>query len=187
MAVTSLAGCGAAKDTESSTTQTAENTEAPAKAEEEVKAEESAESSEASTEQESAEANTSDKPFEGVTLKYATTQTASTGEENLKLIELVKEQTGIEIEFYVIPSAKAGEVDKTLVSLMAGDEIDLIYNTKPGLKTFYNAGVLEPMNALAANAGYDIKGTYGDYVPEFDGDVYGLPAFSDIWITLYNK
>lgn len=187
MAVTSLAGCGAAKDTESSTAQTTENTEAPAKAEEEVKAEEPAESSEASTEQESAEASASDKPFEGVTLKYATTQTASTGEENLKLIELVKEQTGIEIEFYVIPSAKAGEVDKTLVSLMAGDEIDLIYNTKPGLKTFYNAGVLEPMNALAANAGYDIKGTYGDYVPEFDGDVYGLPAFSDIWITLYNK
>lgn len=130
---------------------------------------------------------TSDKPFEGVTLKYATTQTASTGDENLKLIELVKEQTGINIEFYVIPSAKAGEVDKTLVSLMAGDEIDLIYNTKPGLKTFYNAGVLEPMNALAEAAGYDIKGTFGDYVPEFDGDVYGLPAFSDIWITLYNK
>lgn len=129
----------------------------------------------------------SDKPFEGVTLKYATTQTASTGEENLKLIELVKEQTGINIEFFVVPTPKAGEVDKTLVSLMAGDEIDLIYNTKPGLKSFYNAGVLSPMNELAAGAGYDLTGTYGDYLPEFDGDVYGVPAFSDIWITLYNK
>lgn len=136
------------------------------------------------------EAQTGDgaaKPFEGVTLKYATTQTASTGEENQKLIELVKEKTGINIEFYVVPTAKSGEVDKTLVSLMAGDEIDLIYNSKPLLKAFYNAGVLTPLNELAANAGYDIKGTYGDYVPEFDGDVYGLPAFSDIWITLYNK
>lgn len=43
------------------------------------------------------------------------------------------------------------------------------------------------MNALAEKAGYDIAGTFGDYVPEFGGDVYGLPAFSDIWITLYNK
>lgn len=129
----------------------------------------------------------SDKPFEGVTLKYATTQTASTGDENVKLIELVKEKTGIDIEFYVVPNAKSGEVDKTLVSLMAGDEVDLIYNSKPLLKAFYNAGVLTPMNDLAAAAGYDIKGTFGDYVPEYDGDVYGLPAFSDIWITLYNK
>ncbi len=134
-----------------------------------------------------AEGTNSNQPYAGVTLKYATTQTASTGDENLKLIELVKEQTGINIEFYVIPSAKAGEVDKTLVSLMAGDEIDLIYNTKPGLKTFYNAGVLTPLNEIAATVGYDIPGTFGDYVPEFDGDVYGLPAFSDIWITLYNK
>lgn len=130
---------------------------------------------------------TSEKPYEGVKLKYATTQTASTGEENLKLIELVKEQTGIEIEFTIIPNTDSGELDKTLVSLMAGDEIDIIYNTAPGLKPFYNAGVLTPMNELAASAGYDMEGVFGSYLPEFDGDVYGLPAFSDIWITLYNK
>ena len=175
MAVGSLAGCTTkkAETADTTTTTTAAAAESTAKAEGETAAE-------------GAEA-ASDKPFDGVTLKYATTQTASTGEENQKLIELVKEKNGINIEFYVIPSAKSGEVDKTLVSLMAGDEIDLIYNTKPGLKAFYNAGVLEPMNALAEKAGYDIAGTFGDYVPEFGGDVYGLPAFSDIWITLYNK
>lgn len=130
---------------------------------------------------------TTGKPFEGVKLKYATTQTASTGEENQKLIELVKEQTGIEIEFFIVPNAVPGEVDKTLVSLMNGDEIDIIYNTKPGLKTFYNAGVLSDMNELAVKDGYDMKSVYGEYLPEFDGGIYGLPAFSDIWITLYNK
>lgn len=129
----------------------------------------------------------SDKPYAGVKLKYATTQTASTGEENQKLIDLVKEKTGIEIEFYIIPNTKAGEVDKTMVSLTTGDKIDLMYNTKPGLKSFYNAGVLTPMNELAQKAGYDMTGKFGDYLPEFDGDVYGLPAFSDVWITLYNK
>lgn len=173
MAVGSLAGCSSKKAEPADAATTAAAAETTTKAEGETAAE-------------GAEA-ASDKPFDGVTLKYATTQTASTGEENQKLIELVKEKTGINIEFYVIPSAKSGEVDKTLVSLMAGDEIDLIYNTKPGLKAFYNAGVLEPMNALAEKAGYDIAGTFGDYVPEFGGDVYGLPAFSDIWITLYNK
>lgn len=172
MAVGTLAGCSSGGTQE--TTKAAEKTTAAA--------------TEAGTAAEGGESQAvSDKPFEGVTLKYATTQTASTGEENLKLIELVKEETGIDIEFYVVPNTKAGEVDKTLVSLMAGDEVDLIYNTKPGLKTFYNAGVLTPMNELAAASGYDIKGVFGDYVPEFDGDVYGLPAFSDIWITLYNK
>ena len=171
MAIGSLAGCSSKSADETTAATTAAETKTEAVSEGET----------------TAESASSDKPFEGVTLKYATTQTASTGEENLKLIELVKEQTGINIEFYVIPSAKSGEVDKTLVSLMAGDEIDLIYNTKPGLKTFYNAGVLTPLNEIAANAGYDIKATFGDYVPEFDGDVYGLPAFSDIWITLYNK
>ena len=176
MAAGSLAGCSSKKAEPADTTTTAA-------AETTTKA-----GGETAAEGETTEgAAASDKPFDGVTLKYATTQTASTGEENQKLIELVKEKTGINIEFFVIPNAKSGEVDKTLVSLMAGDEIDLIYNTKPGLKAFYNAGVLEPMNALAETAGYDIAGTFGDYVPEFGGDVYGLPAFSDIWITLYNN
>lgn len=172
MAAGSLAGCSS-------------KTEAPA--ETTTKGAETATAAAGSEAADGETSGSSEKPYEGVTLKYATTQTASTGEENQKLIDLVKEKTGIDIEFYVIPTAKSGEVDKTLVSLMAGDEIDLIYNTKPGLKAFYNAGVLEPMNALAEKAGYDIKGTFGDYVPEFGGDVYGLPAFSDIWITLYNK
>ena len=169
-----FAGCGStAKET--------------SKTNDEVKKQESVTSAptEAATEESAAQENT--KPFEGVKIKYATTQTASTGEENLKLIELVKEQTGIEIEFFIIPNTQSGEVDKTLVSLMNGDELDIIYNTKPGLKTFYNAGVLTDVTELAAADGYSLEGVYGDYLPVFDDGVYGLPAFSDIWITLYNK
>lgn len=128
-----------------------------------------------------------DKPYAGVKLKYATTQTASTGEENLKLIELVKEKTGIEIEFTIIPNTPSGELDKTLVSLMAGDEIDIIYKGTPELTPFYNAGVLSPLNEIASGKNYDMESIFGSYLPKFDGDVYGLPAFSDIWITLYNK
>lgn len=175
MASSALAGCG-----NSNTGQTDAPTTAESKSESEGS--DAAETPEGESGEASAE-----KPFEGVTLKYATTQTASTGEENLKLIELVKEKTGINIEFTIIPNTSAGELDKTLVSLMAGDEIDIIYNTTPGLAAFYNAGVLTPLGSLAADANYDMDGVFGDYLAKYDGEVYGVPAFSDIWITLYNK
>jgi len=164
-----LTGCGSAKKETNTTEQKA------------------TEESTTTAPEESAQKEGNDKPYAGVKLKYATTQTASTGEENLKLIELVKEQTGIEIEFYIVPNSKSGEVDKTLISLMNGDEIDIIYNTKPGLETFYNAGVLTDVTQIATTDGYDMASVFGDYLPKFDGGVYGLPAFSDIWITLYNK
>lgn len=171
-----LSGCG--------NSGSGETTTAPTTTEKKTEATTAAEGGETTADNTNA---STDKPFDGVTLKYATTQTASTGEENLKLIELVKEKTGINIEFTIIPNTKSGELDKTLVSLMAGDEIDIIYNTSPGLKPFYNAGVLTPMSDLAQSANYNMEAKFGSYLPTFEGDVYGLPAFSDIWITLYNK
>ena len=77
MAVGSLAGCASKKETPAeTTTKAAADTTA-------------ADTTAASGEETTAGGETADKPFEGVKLKYATTQTASTGEENLKLIELV--------------------------------------------------------------------------------------------------
>jgi multiple sugar transport system substrate-binding protein len=37
--------------------------------------------------------------------------------------------TGIEVEFSITPTAAAGEIDKVLVSLMAGDDIDIVSRT----------------------------------------------------------
>lgn len=130
----------------------------------------------------------SDKPYEGVVLKYATTDTAAVGAENLALVEMVKEKTGIQIEFSIIPNNKEGEVDKKLVSLQAGDELDLMYGTTAQLKTYYNAGVLTPIDELAANNNYDMEKIFGESLPKYDdGQTYGLPAFNDIWVTFYNK
>ena len=77
MAVGSLAGCSS-KKAEPADTATTAAAETTTKAEGETAAE--GETTEG--------AAASDKPFEGVTLKYATTQTASTGEENQKLLDL---------------------------------------------------------------------------------------------------
>lgn len=130
----------------------------------------------------------SDKPYEGITLHYAVSETATQGGEVVELVELVKEKTGINIEFTIVPNTNAGEVDKGLVSLMAGDELDIIYGTDAKLKTYYNAGVLSPLDDLAKNSNYDMNTVFGDNLVKYnDGYVYALPAYKDIWLTFYNK
>ena len=166
MAATMLAGCGSSAASSSTAASTAESTSTAA--------------SEAATD--------SDKPYEGVTLHYAATDTEAAGAEMQDIVKMVKEKTGINIEFTIIPKADTGEVDKRLVSLQAGDELDLIYGTTAQLKVFYDAGVLTPVDELATNAGYDMKGVFGDSLPVYsDGQTYGLPAFNDVWCTFINN
>lgn len=130
----------------------------------------------------------SDKPYEGVVLQYAVAETATQGGEAVEIVNLVKEKTGIILDFKIVPNTNAGEVDKTLVQLQAGDNIDIIYGTTQKLKTYYNAGVLTPLDEYAKNTGYDMKKVFGDSLPIYDdGNTYGLPAFNDIWLTFYNK
>ena len=130
----------------------------------------------------------SEKPYEGVTLHYAVSQSATQGGETVDLVNMVKEKTGINIEFTIVPNTNAGEVDKSLVSLMAGDELDILYGTNAKLETYYNAGVLTSLDELAVNANYDMEKIFGENLASYsDGHVYGLPAFNDIWLTFYNK
>ena len=127
------------------------------------------------------------KPYAGVTLYYAATDTEATGPEMQDIVAMVKEKTGINIEFNIIPKADTGEVDKRLVSLQAGDALDIVYGTVAQLKVFYDAGVLEPLDELAGAASYDIKSVFGDSAPVYDdGQTYGLPAFTDVWCTFIN-
>lgn len=95
-------------------------------------------------------ASGSGKSYEGVVLHYAATDT---------------EATGIEIQFTIIPKAESGEVDKRLVSLQAGDELDIIYGTTAQLKVFYDAGVLSPLDESAAAASYDALAVFGGSIP----------------------
>lgn len=130
----------------------------------------------------------SDKPYEGVTLTYAVSETQTKAGEVLELVDLVKEKTGINIEFTIAPNTSPGEVDRGLVGLMAGDEIDIIYGTDSELKTYYSAGVLTPLDDLAKNSNYDMEKVFGENLVKYDdGYVYGLPAYKDIWLTYYNK
>ena len=174
IAVTALAGCGGSKTTDSAV---------------ESKPAETASSQSAETKGEEVQSGNEDAmPFEGVTLKWALTDNAASGEETKALVALVREKTGINIEFSITPTSNPGEIDKVLVSLMAGDDIDIIGRTPIQLEDFYNAGVLQPLNELAANAGYDMEDIYNGAAVRFeDGETYALPAERDIWLTYYNK
>jgi len=136
---------------------------------------------------ESTQKQDSDKPFDGVTVKWALTDNAATGTETKEMVELIKEKTGINVEFFITPTAKAGEMDKVLVSLMAGEEIDIIGRTPLQLEEFYKAAVLEPIDELAKADNYDMSTLYGDQTVKFEDQTYAIPAEKDIWLTYYNK
>ena len=125
-------------------------------------------------------------PYAGTVLTW-TMMPATNNAETKALIELVREKTGIIIETSIVAETLDDELDRALVRLMAGDEMDILYYAMPRLKPLVNAGVLVPLDALAEEMGYDIQAVYGDYLPVFDGETWGLPAFSDVWLTLYNK
>lgn len=172
MAVTALTGCGSSD---------------PSAGTVESKPKEAA-SSQPAESQGGKTGNEDARPFEGVTLKWALTDNAASGEETKAMVELIKEKTGINIEFSITPTSNPGEIDKVLVSLMAGDDIDIIGRTPIQLEDFYNAGVLQPLDALAVGADYDMEAVYSGAAVIFeDGETYALPAERDIWLTYYNK
>ncbi|MFT4105780.1 MAG: extracellular solute-binding protein [Lacrimispora sp.] len=147
----------------------------------------SAGSTDSKTTAETTQKTDSNKPFDGVTVKWALTDNAATATETKEMIELIKEKTGINVEFFITPTSKAGEMDKVLVSLMAGEEMDIVNRTPLQLEEFHKAAVLEPIDELAKADGYDMTSLYGDKVVKFEDQSYAIPAEKDIWLTYYNK
>lgn len=185
MSASVLTGCGGSKESgNNSSNSQPTNQDSAATQQTETKNDSANQSSNADSAQ--AEAG-SDKPYDGVTLKWALTDNAASGEETQKMVALIKEMTGINIEFSITPTTAAGEIDKVLVSLMAGDDIDIVSRTPIQFEEFYNAGVLTPLDELAANVGYDMEKVYSGAAVKFDGQTYALPAERDIWLTYYNK
>lgn len=183
MSATVFTGCGSSDNGSAASNQQPETKQDAAPQQSEAKQDADQPASEA----DQPEQTGSDKPYDGVTLKWALTDNAATGEETQKMVALIKEMTGINIEFSITPTAAAGEIDKVLVSLMAGDDIDIVSRTPIQFEEFYNAGVLTPLDELAANVGYDMETVYSGAAVKFDGQTYALPAERDIWLTYYNK
>ncbi len=124
------------------------------------------------------------RPYEGETLTYAIGEMSS---ETQAVVEMVEEKTGIKINCENLASNVDGEIDSAMARMLSGYEIDIYYEAEPNMKKFYNAALITPLEDLAEQANYDMESIHGEYLPVFGDQVYGLPAFIDIWLTLYNK
>lgn len=177
MLLTLFAGCTSGGNSSKADSSTASGASESEKVSENSVADTSAENSE-----------TADMPYAGkvITIGVSDTQVANEGEVPA-LIKLVAEKTGIVIEPQIIPEAQQEGANKLMVMLTNGGELDLMYSTTPDLYLFNEAGVVAPLDELAAAAGYDMAAVFGDNLPVIDGQTYGLPAFNDIWTTFYNK
>lgn len=109
-------------------------------------------------------------------------------ESNLNLIRDFEKETGIKVEFNIIPGEGVEVYKKMDISISTGDTTDIIYLTNPLLVDKYSSGgwLLE-LNDLIAKDNYDAEAVFGGYLKEYDGNLYTLPNYAGKWAVYYNK
>ncbi|OAB43050.1 ABC transporter substrate-binding protein [Paenibacillus antarcticus] len=107
----------------------------------------------------------------------------------LSVVEAFKKDTGINLEFNIVPGDGVEIYKKIDIELGAGDKsTDLILLTNPILLDKYaKSGSLLPLNDLISTEKYDAKGIFGEYLNEYDGNIYSLPFAVNKWAVYYNK
>ncbi|HEY0827003.1 MAG TPA: ABC transporter substrate-binding protein [Bacilli bacterium] len=128
-----------------------------------------------------------EEPKKDFTLKFAISAKSATSDENVKLMELASERAGVKVEPLVLAGEGVEFDQKLMLSLMAGEGIDIIYTNNASILKYIASKTAAPLEDLAAESSYDMDKVFGKYLKKDEGRVYGLPAFVDIWITLYNK
>ena len=132
--------------------------------------------------------SSTDSITEEVTLKFMTSAKIAESKQYESIINLVTEKNPkIKIELLVIPGETADFDKKAMITLMAGDEADLIYINTLTANKFSAGNMLKPLDDYASEQGYDLDKTYGSSINKIDGRTYMLPAFRDVHITIYNK
>lgn len=122
-----------------------------------------------------------------VTLKFAMSAKDAAREDRVKLLELASEKTGYKIEPLIIPGDNVEFDKKLLISMMAGEDIDVLYMNGPTSQKYVTAQVLLPLDDMMQKEQYDADKIFGSNLKKFGGKVYNLPAFKDVHVTLYNK
>jgi len=125
---------------------------------------------------------------EVIVLKYATTADTAARQSTKDLMALVEQKLkNVKLEPLIIPGEGTEWNQKVTISLMAGDEMDIIYQNATTYQKFATANLLEPLDSYIAAEGYDIDKIYGTSITKYMDKVFMLPAFRDIHVTMYNK
>ncbi len=133
------------------------------------------------------ESTTSVPEKKNVTLKFAMSAKDAAREDRVKLLELAMEKTGYKVEPLIIPGDAVEFDKKLLISMMAGEDIDVLYMNGPTAQKYVTAQVLLPLDDMIAEEKYNADEIYGSNLKKFDGKIYNLPAFKDVHVTMYNK
>ncbi len=150
------------------------------------------ESSSAGTSTASASVSSESTSKEPVVIKYAGKTGDSTNEQTQALFKFIEEGMAergmpVKMEAIEIPGENVENEKKLVISLMAGDKMDLLYlNTSTGIK-YSKAKLIMPIDDLVKESNYDIEGIYGSTAKKFDDKLYMIPTFKDVHVTLYNK
>ncbi|MBQ4899238.1 extracellular solute-binding protein [Paenibacillus sp. Marseille-P2973] len=107
----------------------------------------------------------------------------------LNVVDGFKKDTGINVEFNVIPGDGVDIYKKIDIDMGAKDSsTDIILLGTPILLDKYiKSGSLLPLNELIQEDNYDAKGKFGKYLQEVDGNVYSLPFGAGNWAVYFNK
>ncbi|MBC8081502.1 MAG: extracellular solute-binding protein, partial [Gorillibacterium sp.] len=102
--------------------------------------------------------------------------------------EFEKLNPDIKIEFKTLAGTDEDIMKKLDVSMIAGDNTDIIFLKNPTFTQKYTAaGFLLSMNETAQAQGYDLEKTYGKYLNKIKDNVYSLPVGFSGNILYYNK
>ncbi|WP_105617132.1 ABC transporter substrate-binding protein [Vallitalea okinawensis] len=113
---------------------------------------------------------------------------AAEKEETKELMANFEKATGIKIEHTVIP-ANGYEIYKKIdISMMSGDQTDVIGLSNAIIHDKYvQSDFLMPLNDLAKENSYDMETVFGQNLAKYDDVVYSLPGQMSIWAVFYNK
>lgn len=98
-------------------------------------------------------------------------------------------ETGIGVDVTLVPGEGVEMYQKIDIAMMSGDKTDAVILLQPIIRQKYiEAGLIQPLDELAAAANYDMEATFGKYLyVHDDGLVYSLPVDLSIWGVFYNK
>lgn len=145
-----------------------------------------------STEEKSSEdtpKSTESAQADAVTLRIYTDGNRAQDTNFLNLVDAFKKETGINMELNIIPGDGVEIFKKIDIELGTQDSsTDLILLNNPiFLDKYSKSKSLLSLNDMIKEQNYDVKGIFGKYLSEYDGNIYSLPAGAGNWAVYYNK
>lgn len=119
-------------------------------------------------------------------LKLTMQPKSAESDDTKKELALLKSK-GFNVDILIIPGEGTDFDKKLSISIMSGEEMDILYSHSAAVTRYINSKTIAPLDELAKEANYDMEKIFGKYLYKVDNKTYGIPCTKDTWITMYNK